>query len=101
MSTTKADAIRPFTFHAPQAARSGLPRTAGLKRSTPASPTSTRSTAVDTSRHGRSRSSFQKKFAQVLDHCANSGSRGSPQNAGHHDLCTLVLDAVDGSSAAT
>ena len=38
-------------------ARSGLPRAAGSRRSTPASPTSTRSTAAATSPPGRSRSS--------------------------------------------
>ena len=52
--------------------RSLLPRAAGLRQSTPASLTSTRSTGAATSPPGRSRGCFQKKFAQHSDQCANS-----------------------------
>ena len=82
-------------------AKSGPPRAAGSRRSTPTSPTSTRSTGAATSRPGNSRSSFQKKFAQPSDHCANSGAEEVCKTAGHHDLCTPVLDAVDRSSTGT
>ena len=45
-------------------ARSGLPRAAGLRRSTPASPTSTWSTGAATSPPGKSRSSSPRKCAR-------------------------------------
>ena len=52
-------------------ARSGLPRAAGLRRSTPASPTSTRSTRAATSPRGRSRRSSPPKCVRHSDHFGN------------------------------
>ena len=55
-------------------ARSGLPRAAGSRRSTPASPTSTRSTAAATSPPGRSRSSSPPRCGPHSAHCADDAS---------------------------
>ena len=52
-------------------ARSGLPRAAGSRRSTPASPTSTRSTGAATSPPGRSRGSSPPKCGRHSAHCAD------------------------------
>ncbi len=49
-------------------AKSGLPRGAGSRRSTPASPTSTRSTGAATSPPGRSRSSSQLRCGRHSAH---------------------------------
>ena len=58
-------------------ARSWLPRAAGSRRSTPASPTSTRSTAAATSPPGRSRSSSPPRCGPRSPHCADDvGGRG-------------------------
>src|SRR4029079_14020269 len=53
-------------------ARSGLPRGAGVRRSTPASPTSTRSTAADTSRHGKNRHSSRRSCARRSSRCGSA-----------------------------
>ena len=57
-------------------ARSGLLRAAGLRRSTPASPTSTRSTVADTSRHGKNRHSSRRSCARRSSRCGNAWSGG-------------------------
>ena len=57
-------------------ARSGLPRAVGLRRCTPASPTSTWSTRAATSPPGRSRSSSPRKFERRSSRCGNAWSSG-------------------------
>ena len=52
-------------------ARSGLPRAAGSRRSTPASPTSTRSTRAATSPPGKSPSSSPPRCGRRSAHCAD------------------------------
>ena len=52
------------------------PRAAGSRRSTPASPTSTRSTGAATSPPGRSRSSSPPRCAPHSAHCANDAMAG-------------------------
>ena len=53
-------------------ANSGLPRAAGSRRSTPASPTSTRSTAAATSRHGKNRRYSPRSCARRSSHFGNA-----------------------------
>ena len=55
-------------------ARSGLPRAAGSRRSTPTSPTSTRSTGAATSPPGRSRSSSPPRCGLHSAHCADDAT---------------------------
>ena len=62
-------------------ARSGLPRAAGSRRSTPASPTSTRSTGAATSPPGRSQSSSPPKCGLHSAHCADDASRTDKEHA--------------------
>ena len=57
-------------------ARSGLPRAAGLRRSTPASPTSTRSTRAATSPPGKNRRSSLRRCGRRSSRCASASSGG-------------------------
>ena len=54
----------------------GLPRAAGLRRSTPAWPTSTRSSEADTSQRGRNPTLFARSSALRLDPCVSSHGSG-------------------------
>jgi pimeloyl-ACP methyl ester carboxylesterase len=63
-------------------ARSGLPRAAGLRQSTPASPTSTRSTAADTSQHGKNRHSSRRSCARLSSRCGRAWSGGRRETLG-------------------
>ena len=75
-------------------ARSGLPRAAGLRRSTPASPTSTRSTAADTSRHGKNRHSSRRSCARRSSRCGNAWSGGGRRATSGASSAALIHAAT-------
>ena len=84
-------------------ARSGLPRAAGLRRFTPGSPTSTRSTAADTSQRGRNPISSLVSSALRLDPRASSHGLASPVQLGGPDRvhsCSRLLRRVAASAAS-